>query len=85
MQVVTINGRVTVINETRAEAIEVFNDTLESYGLKPLTEDELRDCNISAGQTTQYLIELARDYISELQTERAQENNKHNYTDIQAD
>ena len=80
MKTIVINGKVVVINETREEAIETFNDYLEEFGCKHLSEKELIDWNIRGGESNAQLREWAHDYASEMHTEQCEEKrNKRNY------
>lgn len=56
------------IVETKAEALELFNEVLTAKGHDPLSEDEAADWGLSSGMRSDKIEELAKDFISESHT-----------------
>jgi hypothetical protein len=79
MKAQEINGEIQIINETREEAIQTFNDYLEELNVEPLTPSELIDWHIQGGETNSQLRQLARDYASEFHTEKCASRNSWRY------
>jgi hypothetical protein len=55
----------------KAEALVLFNDYIQKYGLEPLTESEASDF-VYDGMTEAQAIEAATDYLSEEHTARCE-------------
>lgn len=67
------------INQTKEEAIAIFNDFLIEFGIEPLSEAELRDFEIKGGETNSQLREWAKDYANEISTERCESRIRYEY------
>ena len=57
---------------SREESIVIFNDYLEELGHEPMEPKELVDFDFRAGQTNQELKEMARDLVSEAESNKAE-------------
>lgn len=58
--------------ETFAESMAVFNDYLEAHNERPLSLDEIGDQELTGDMEPAEIEELAHDFISELQSDRAE-------------
>ena len=66
-------------NLTFEESLETFNSFLEEMGEAHLSESEVRDFGIQGGETNAQLEEWARDFVSEIQTEKCAEKDAWRY------
>jgi len=57
-------------NKQQSEA--TLNEMLNSYGIENLSPRELRDFDLQGGETNAQLDEMARDYASDIASERAE-------------
>jgi len=74
------NGKTKEVTECFNDSLMIFNEQLSEYNIPPISEKEAgSDFGIKGGETISELIEWARDYVSDLQTERAEAKNAWRY------
>jgi hypothetical protein len=67
------------LNITYQESFEYVNEILIEEGIKPLSINEFKDWGVQEGATYSYLDSLIRDFVSEMQSEKAANNHYNKY------